>query len=635
MTTPPALPVLPGLSWSRHKTPAFSTRVASHVSGREVRLPLQQYPLYGFEATYSGLTSASSPAAALAGLGTSSLQSLMGLFLQLQGQFATFLYTDPDDNTVTGGAVATGDGATQAFLIPRALGGFSEPVSYVTAVDTVYCNGVAQPSSSWLLTAPNMLAFSTAPASGIAITADFTFAFECRFVDDQMDFAEFMAALWKLDKMSFRSIKANTSTQSAVIPAWIDAYDVGGARPMVFADFSTEGVTNHYWYNGASYSSGAAWLSAVTGSYANSSGKYVTNASGLLASIAANALPFDHDGSGNPLGLLLEGSSTNLLYPSNQASAYSVSYIGSGTVTQSGTGPDGNSNSAILIQNDTSTNYHTPYFAANGAAALAAGTYTLSIFAKAGSAGGWLMLGTSTGPGAYFNLDTGAVGSATSGATAAISKGPNGYYRCAVTFTFAGGTLYFSPMAVSANLAGNYGEATFAGASENLYVFGGQVEASPLASSYIPTTTAAASRSADSFYIPWTSTTFTAMVKAEMSAEVDNGRLLGCGAGGLLYQASGPNVVTSNGTATLSASVNAWTASNKIVISGSPSGRALSANGNAAASDTNALVPSTPADIYLGAQSPGANPGYGDFAKFGLWTMAATAAQAAALSAGT
>ena len=35
------------------------------------------------------------------GLGAQSLQSLMGLFLQSQGQFGTFLYTDPTDNSAT------------------------------------------------------------------------------------------------------------------------------------------------------------------------------------------------------------------------------------------------------------------------------------------------------------------------------------------------------------------------------------------------------------------------------------------------------------------------------------------------------------------------------------------------------
>ena len=206
MATPPSLPSLPGLSWSRHKKPGFSTRVASHVSGREVRVALMSYPLYEFEAVYGGL--ASSATAAFVGLGVSSLQSLMGFFLQLQGQFGTFLFADPDDNAATGQAFATGDGATTSFTMMRTLGGFLEPVGWVTAIANVYLNGAAQPSSGYSLTTPNTLIFAAAPASGATVSADFSYAFNCRFLDDQMDFEEFMASLWRLDSMKFRSVKA-------------------------------------------------------------------------------------------------------------------------------------------------------------------------------------------------------------------------------------------------------------------------------------------------------------------------------------------------------------------------------------------------------------------------------------------
>ena len=206
MTTPPTLPSFAGLSWSRHKKPGFSTRVASHASGREVRLALMEYPLYEFEAVYNGL--ASNSTAAFAGLGSSSLQSLMGFFLQLQGQFGTFLYTDPDDNTVTAQAFATGNGSTTTFTMMRSLGGFLEPVGWVISVANVYLNGVAQSGSTIGLATPNRLTFATAPPSGVTVSADFSYAFNCRFLDDQMDFEEFMSNLWKLDSMKFRSVKS-------------------------------------------------------------------------------------------------------------------------------------------------------------------------------------------------------------------------------------------------------------------------------------------------------------------------------------------------------------------------------------------------------------------------------------------
>jgi hypothetical protein len=49
VTTPPSFPTLAGLGFSVHKKPMFSTIVAQHVSGREVRDALYQNPIWEFE----------------------------------------------------------------------------------------------------------------------------------------------------------------------------------------------------------------------------------------------------------------------------------------------------------------------------------------------------------------------------------------------------------------------------------------------------------------------------------------------------------------------------------------------------------------------------------------------------------
>jgi len=202
MTTPPSFPALPGQGWSVHKRPTFSTRVASHVSGREVRSPLYAGTLYEFELTFDGLSSGSS----YPGLTNASLQSLMGFYLQCQGQYGSFLYTDPTDNAVTAQVISIGDGSTESFMFQRTLGGFSEPVSWVSSVTNVYLNGIAQ-TSGWSLVQPNTLSFAAAPVSSAIITADFSYAFVCRFLDDQEDFENFMSGLWKVDALKFRSVK--------------------------------------------------------------------------------------------------------------------------------------------------------------------------------------------------------------------------------------------------------------------------------------------------------------------------------------------------------------------------------------------------------------------------------------------
>lgn len=203
MTTPPTFPTFIGQGWSVHKKPIFSTRIASHVSGREVRDALYAHTLYEYELVFNAL---SSSATQFATLGASSLQALMGFFLSMQGQFGIFLYEDPSDGVASGQALGTGDGARTDFTFVRSLGGFTEPVGWVTGTPTIYVAGTPQASGTTIVT-PNTLSFASAPASGAAITADFTYAFQCRFLDDALDFENFMENLWAVKSVKFRSVK--------------------------------------------------------------------------------------------------------------------------------------------------------------------------------------------------------------------------------------------------------------------------------------------------------------------------------------------------------------------------------------------------------------------------------------------
>lgn len=201
---PPLFPALAGQAWSVHKRPTFSTRVAGHVSGREVRAPHWAQMLYEFEVTFDALAASATPA--LAGAGASSLQTLLGFYLAAQGQLGTFLYVDPSDNTVASQAIGTGDGATKTFTLTRTLGGFTEPVSWVTAVSAVTVAGTAV--GGWSLSTPNLLTLASAPAAGATITASLTYAFLCRFLDDQEDFENVMSGLWKVASLKFRSVRS-------------------------------------------------------------------------------------------------------------------------------------------------------------------------------------------------------------------------------------------------------------------------------------------------------------------------------------------------------------------------------------------------------------------------------------------
>lgn len=191
--------------WSLHRRPTWATRLSTSASGREVRAPSYVTPFYEFELTYEVLNAST----ALGGAFANSLQLIMGFFQQCQGQYASFLFTDPDFNTITGGSIGTGTGGATGFTLQRTIGGYSEAVGWTNAVTAVYINGVAQSGGTWSLTQPNTISFITPPALGAAITADFTYYFACRFVDDIQDFEEWARNLHSLKSCKFRSVRTS------------------------------------------------------------------------------------------------------------------------------------------------------------------------------------------------------------------------------------------------------------------------------------------------------------------------------------------------------------------------------------------------------------------------------------------
>jgi len=637
MSTPPSLPGLPGLTWSRHKKPGFSTRVASHVSGREVRVALMDYPLYEFASAYSGLASAST--AAFAGLGSASLQNLMGFFLQLQGQFGTFLYADPDDNTVSAQAIGVGDGSTQAFVMGRSLGGWNEPVCWVTAIADIYLNGVAQASGNFLLTAPNMLAFATPPAAGAAITADFSFAFQCRFLDDQIDFEEFMSALWRLDSLKFRSIKANTATAGAMIPGWYSAFAVSGQAPTLFADTTTEGGANHYYYNGSTCGSFAALLTALGISFTRSTAAYYVNSAGQLVSAAGNTPRFDYGWNGSAFasrGLLLEGASTNVVQNSQALNASGWN-IGDLTIaTAAASAPDGTT-TANLLTEDTSATLHRIY---QSATVTANQITTLSVFLKYVSRQ-YAILEASDGAARRFfavvdlingvvtqtGVETPASGASCIGS--GLTRLANGWYRLTVTGTLATGqTTLYSQLGLS-NTGTPGAMPSYAGASEAIYAWGFQSEQLPFASSYIPTTSAAASRGTDSL----SAATWPAITAGTLYAEADTlypsqlQRLIEINDGtannkaalSFNSSAAGAFDFVDGGSAEAALSAGTITASAPVQVAAAFQANdfALVANGGAAATASSGAVPSF-GKLYLGQGATG-NPLFGHLAQFGAW----------------
>lgn len=119
---------LPGRAWPRKRAPVWKTTIKATPSGREWRSASMLTPRYRYTLQYNFLRSK----AAL-----QEFQTLFGFFNARSGSFDSFLFRDPDDNTVANQPVGTGDGIVLSFQLLRALGGFSEPVGALSGAPLV------------------------------------------------------------------------------------------------------------------------------------------------------------------------------------------------------------------------------------------------------------------------------------------------------------------------------------------------------------------------------------------------------------------------------------------------------------------------------------------------------------------
>ena len=221
-----------------------------------------------------------------------------------------------------------------------------------------------------------------------------------------------------------------------------------------------------------------------------STGTYFTS-SGVLSSAAVNAPRFNHVYNGSSWvskGLLVEEQRTNNLRQSNSFSTTWVLLDGA-VVANSGTSPDGTNNAWKMNELATTTHAHGIYQTLT----IPGGACTWSIYAKAGERS-WLQFlsyNSTTNFPTWFNLSNGTVGTNAAGNTATITPIGNGWYRCSITRS--AGADYAQFYTANGDNNGSYlGEV-----GKGIYIFGAQVETGSFPTSYIPTTTAAVTRSAD------------------------------------------------------------------------------------------------------------------------------------------
>ena len=307
-------------------------------------------------------------------------------------------------------------------------------------------------------------------------------------------------AVFNLGDGTIGEITSGTASMQAVGNGWYRCSVTGtssGTTSSLFLQLATGTTSASSTYTGDGTSGIYIWGAQLEQS--STVGEYIPTTSTI------NSAPrFDHNPTtGASLGLLVEESRTNLFqYSEEFNNAYWSKTNVAGTVTANqAVAPDG-ATTADLYQEDTAT---TGRYLSRAIAYTSGTIYTISCWAKqAPGATRYLGLvfpspafGSSVN--ASFTLSgTGSFVIATSGTntSAQIQALPNGWYRCtlasqATTTTSAGVQLRLSNSATS-------GVQSYAGdGTSGIYLWGAQLEAGAFPTSYIPTTTATVTRSAD------------------------------------------------------------------------------------------------------------------------------------------
>ena len=267
------------------------------------------------------------------------------------------------------------------------------------------------------------------------------------------------------------------------------------------------------------------------------------NASGLIEVVASGIPRLDYPLGGGCPALLVEPSGTNLVVQSqnwlasgwrSDAAGFTITITGTtGTVDPLGT------NTANAISPTSGNAIHLKV-GNDGSLSFTSGTiYTESAFFKqgTGNAGRYVQFTfpspqfTQAGY-ANFDLQLGTVAvvsgtTADSNRAASIENYGNGWYRCRLTATCnsTGTNNGFSAVLLIAS--GSTRAPSFAGTiTDVLYGWGAQTETGSIATSYIPTTTASATRNADVISISGAVSGCIGQTEGTIYVEVDMQRLI-------------------------------------------------------------------------------------------------------------
>ena len=187
-------------------------------------------------------------------------------------------------------------------------------------------------------------------------------------------------------------------------------------------------------------------------------------------------------------GFLVEAAATNLLLQSQTFDNASWTKTNATVVANQAVAPDSTTTADLLYPTTTGT---LRYLGNAVGVVNSATNYTDSIYAKAAGLNFLCLLDFAGVNACWFNLATGAVGTNNTTLTPRIVSMGNGWYRCSLSGTSVASAFLY---ALVCDADGST-TATTSG-TNGIYLWGAQNELGSVATSYIPTTTAAVTRNA-------------------------------------------------------------------------------------------------------------------------------------------
>lgn len=187
---------LAGYTWDSSKKPTFNNITQSPVTGRDIHIALYNQPIWEFTLINEWLTPADK-------------DTLMGFFLQRRGSFDTFLYSD-EDSAVTAYQFGTGNGSATTFQLTKSSGGFVEIVNNPIGSPSIYVNDVLKTlTTDYTINATGLVTFVSAPTSGHTIKWTGSAYYRCVFLEDSLEYGQFMNRLYECNEIRFKGAMVN------------------------------------------------------------------------------------------------------------------------------------------------------------------------------------------------------------------------------------------------------------------------------------------------------------------------------------------------------------------------------------------------------------------------------------------